>query len=138
VATLQTGRTPLKVIAVAERASALAEKAVEDFKAAHSPPAFACREGCDWCCHLHRLPHLHMLVLRSKDIGIIGVGEGTTLPVASHLHGYLRLDQAEFYRIAQPTWKLGVRFLNWGPRPHFDYALGWQFDYRFPGLSRPF
>jgi hypothetical protein len=53
VETLKTGRTPLKVIEVAERASALAEKAVEDFKASHPPPAFACREGCDWCCHLN-------------------------------------------------------------------------------------
>ena len=52
----------------------------------------------------HRLPHLSVLVLRSKDIGIIGVGEGTTLPVVHHLHGYLRLDQAEYHRIAQPTW----------------------------------
>jgi tryptophan halogenase len=84
----------------------------------------------------HRLPHLRVLVLRSKDIGIIGVGEGTTLPVVSHLHGYLRIDPAEFYRIAQPTWKMGVRFLNWGPRPYFDYALGRQFDCRFPGLSK--
>ena len=34
-------------------------------------------------------PQLRVLVLRSKDIGIIGVGEGTTLPVVSHLHEYL-------------------------------------------------
>ena len=53
VETLKAGRTPLTVIEVAERASALAEKAVEDFKASHPPPASACREGCDWCCHLH-------------------------------------------------------------------------------------
>jgi tryptophan halogenase len=83
----------------------------------------------------HRLPQLRVRVLRSKDIGIIGVGEGTTLPVVSHLHGYLRLDLAEFYRVAQPTWKIGIRFL-WGPRPYFDYALGRQFDCRFPGLRK--
>src|SRR5262249_55608911 len=51
--TLKTGRTPLTVIEVAERASALAENAVESFKASHPPPALACREGCDWCCHLN-------------------------------------------------------------------------------------
>jgi tryptophan 7-halogenase len=83
----------------------------------------------------YRLPQLRVTVLRSKDIGIIGVGEGTALPVINHLHGYLRLDPAEFHRIAQPTWKLGIRFL-WGPRSYFDYVLNRQFDLRFPGLPK--
>src|SRR5262249_36634478 len=39
------------------------------------------------------------------------------------------------HQIAQPTWKLGVRFL-WGPRPYFDYALNRQFTYTFPGLPK--
>jgi hypothetical protein len=51
-ATLKSGRTPLKVIEVAERASVLAEQAIANFKAAHPPPPLACGEGCDWCCHL--------------------------------------------------------------------------------------
>ena len=76
-----------------------------------------------------RLPELRVTVLRSKDIGIIGVGEGTTIPVLNHLHGYLGIDHAEFHRIAQPTYKLGIRFL-WGPRPYFDYALSTQLDVR--------
>ncbi len=83
----------------------------------------------------HRLPSLHVTVLRSKELGIIGVGEGTTIPVVQHLHGYLRVDQTEFHRLAQPTWKLGIRFL-WGPRPYFDYALGRQLDGRFPGMPK--
>jgi tryptophan 7-halogenase len=83
----------------------------------------------------HRHPGLPVTVLRSKDIGIIGVGEGTTVPVLDHLHGYLRIDQAEFHRIAQPTWKLGVRFL-WGPRPYFDYGLSRQLDVRYEGMSK--
>jgi hypothetical protein len=52
VAILKRGRTPLNVIAVAERGACVAEKAIADFKAAHPPPPLACREGCDWCCHL--------------------------------------------------------------------------------------
>jgi Fe-S-cluster containining protein len=52
VATLQTGRTPLKVIEVAEHATALAEKTIQDFMVANPAPPSACREGCDWCCHL--------------------------------------------------------------------------------------
>ena len=82
-----------------------------------------------------RLPKLLVTVLRSKDIGIIGVGEGTTVPVLQHLHGYLEIDHNEFHRIAQPTWKLGVRFL-WGPRPYFDYGLSTQLDVRFEGMSK--
>jgi tryptophan halogenase len=83
----------------------------------------------------HRHPRLPVTVLRSKDIGIIGVGEGTTVPVLDHLHGYLRMDLTEFYRIAQPTWKLGIRFL-WGPRPYFDYGLSRQLDLRFEGMAK--
>jgi tryptophan halogenase len=83
----------------------------------------------------HRLPQMRVTVLRSRDIGIIGVGEGTTIPVLSHLHGYLGIDHAEFHRIAQPTWKLAVRFL-WGPRSYFDYALSRQLDLRFQGMSK--
>src|SRR3974390_443242 len=68
----------------------------------------------------HRLPMVDVTVLRSKDIGIIGVGEGTTVGVPQHLFFYLGLDQKEFYRIAEPQWKLGIRFI-WGKRPFFDY-----------------
>jgi Fe-S-cluster containining protein len=52
VAALRTGRTPLKVIEVAERATALAEKTIQDFMVTNPPPPLACREGCDWCCYL--------------------------------------------------------------------------------------
>jgi Tryptophan halogenase len=83
----------------------------------------------------HRLPDLRVTVLRSKDIGIIGVGEGTTVPVLRHVHGYLRIDHADFHRVAQPTWKLGVRFL-WGPRPYFDYGLSTQLDVRYEGVAK--
>ena len=83
-----------------------------------------------------RLPELAVTVLRSSDIGIIGVGEGTTIPVAAHLHEYLGIPIDEFHRLAKPTWKLGIRFLNWGPRPYFDYALGQQYDVLYPGMSR--
>src|SRR5262245_5077265 len=48
---LKTGRTPLKVIEVAETAVVLAEQAVAQAKKKHPPPALACKEGCDWCCH---------------------------------------------------------------------------------------
>ena len=45
-----------------------------------------------------RLPQLDVTILRSPDIGIIGVGEGTTISVPDHLHCNLNLDAAELHR----------------------------------------
>ena len=83
-----------------------------------------------------KLPALTVTVVRSSDIGVIGVGEGTTPALPKHLFGYLGLSQARFYRQAEPTWKLGIRFL-WGPRPHFDYTFEHQLDGKWNNLPRP-
>src|SRR5215207_6506824 len=83
-----------------------------------------------------RLPALRVTVIRSKEIGIIGVGEGTTVSVPNYLHGYLKIDPAEFIRVARPTYKLGIRFL-WGPGPFFNYTFSTQFDQQLRVLSRP-
>jgi tryptophan halogenase len=82
-----------------------------------------------------RLPQLTVQVLHSRELGIIGVGEGTTPVLPRYLHGYLNIDLAEFYREAQPTWKLGIRFL-WGTRPHFNYTFHSQVDSQFQALSK--
>ena len=76
-----------------------------------------------------KLPDLDVLVIRSKDIGIIGVGEGSTVALTRFLHEYLRVGAKRFYETAQPTWKLGLRFL-WGPRPVFHYSFGPGLDLR--------
>ncbi len=83
-----------------------------------------------------RHPSIAVTLLRSKDIGIIGVGEGTTVAVTSHLHGYLGIDPGKFHREAHPVAKLGIRFL-WGSRPYFDYAFAQQLDTKIPPLSKP-
>src|SRR6185436_16249277 len=57
-----------------------------------------------------KMPELPVTVLRSKDIGIIGVGEGTTPNVPLHMFGYLGINPGELHRLAQPSWKLGIRF----------------------------
>jgi tryptophan halogenase len=82
------------------------------------------------------LPGLPVTLIRSKDIGIIGVGEGTTVSVPNFLHGFLKIDPLEFHRLARPTYKLGIKFL-WGPRPYFNYTFSPQFDMRYRMLSRP-
>ncbi len=83
-----------------------------------------------------RMPQLDVAVIRSKEIGIIGVGEGSTGILPAHLHGYLGIDQREFYAKADPIWKLGIRFL-WGERPFFDYSFARQFNVHYPQLPRP-
>jgi tryptophan halogenase len=80
-------------------------------------------------------PDLPVTVLRSKEIGIIGVGEGTIQSMPYHLHGYVGVDLARFYREAQPTWKLGIWFI-WGPRPYFHYTFTTQCDSRYLKLSK--
>jgi tryptophan halogenase len=76
-----------------------------------------------------RLPDLAVEVIRSKDIGVIGVGEGSTVGLYRFLHNYLRIPFKTFLELAQPTWKLGLKFL-WGRRPHFYYPFG-------PGMENP-
>jgi tryptophan 7-halogenase len=82
-----------------------------------------------------RAPGLAVTVVRSRDIPIIGVGEGSTGILTRHLHGYLGIDFAEFYRLAEPQWKLGIRFL-WGRRPFFDYSFAPQLEQFVEGLPR--
>ena len=82
-----------------------------------------------------KVPQLDVRVVRSSDIGVIGVGEGTTPAMPHHLFGLLGINQAMFYKHAEPTWKLGVRFL-WGPRDHFDYTFDRQLDGQWSQSSR--
>ncbi len=81
------------------------------------------------------MPWLNVEVVRSPEIGVIGVGEGTTPYFRYHLLDFLRFDPNQFYAEAQPTWKLGGRFL-WGPRAAFNYTFATQYEDRIPGLSR--
>ncbi len=82
-----------------------------------------------------RLPHLAVQLVRSPEIGTIGVGEGTTIAFPEHLFDYLGLARAGFHAHAEPTWKLGLRML-WGPRDRFFYVFNDQFDARVTQLSR--
>lgn len=82
-----------------------------------------------------KVPDLEVRVLRSQDIGVIGVGEGTTPSFPRHFFEYLKVKPQGFYEQAQPTWKLGVRFL-WGRRPQFFYTFALELEQRFPELGR--
>jgi tryptophan 7-halogenase len=82
------------------------------------------------------IPQLKITIIRSREIGVIGVGESTTPAMPRVLHGYLELDPGEFHRRVLPSLKLGIRFL-WGPRAFFDYAFNRELDCKFRELRRP-
>ena len=75
-------------------------------------------------------------VVRSPDIGVIGVGESSTPNVPFHLFQYLGIPERRFYALVEPTWKMGIHFI-WGPRAFFEYTFEIQLDSRFPQLPRP-
>ncbi len=82
-----------------------------------------------------KLPHLNVRVIRSADIGVIGVGEGTTQLFPKFFFEQLGLKIDRFYAGAEPTWKLGIRFI-WGPRPYFHYSFTKPFGSRLSDLER--
>lgn len=83
-----------------------------------------------------KLPQVVVRIVRSPEIGVVGVGESTTPNVPAFLFEYLGIDRRMFYKLAEPTWKLGIHFL-WGPRAFYEYPFALQLDARVNDLPRP-
>ena len=69
-------------------------------------------------------------LVESDEIGIIGVGEAT-IPNIRNYNGTLEIDEDEFLRATQGTFKLGIEFVDWG-------AIGERYIHGFGkiGLDR--
>ena len=85
----------------------------------------------------HLMKGVEICVLESPTVGVIGVGEGSTVALTDFLHGFLKIGLKKFHEVANPTWKLGLRFV-WGPRPYFNYPFGPGLEVRaHPSVPRP-
>jgi tryptophan halogenase len=82
-----------------------------------------------------KLPQLKVCLIRSPEIGIIGVGEGSTPPFTRFIHDFLGIPLQEFIRHTQPGLKTGTRF-HWGPRSHFYFPFGLYMAMKVSDLPR--
>ncbi len=72
------------------------------------------------CLIAHRWPRVAVTVVESPDIGIIGVGEGST-PQLKAMFDTLGIAEAEWMPACNATYKTGISFHGWSSRAGFEH-----------------
>lgn len=74
-------------------------------------------------------PNLSITMIESSQIGIIGVGEGSTEHWKKFLE-HVEIDVPTLFREAGATFKIGIKFTNWhGDGTHYFHSLSEQYGF---------
>lgn len=80
-----------------------------------------------------KYPAVNISIIKSSDIGIIGVGEGST----EHWDEFMRfvgIDHLELINKTDATVKIGILFKDWNLNSEYVHSVG---QHSLSGLSRP-
>ncbi len=80
--------------------------------------------ACHW-----RDQDFEITLLESPEIGIVGVGEGST-PQLKSFFDFIGVDESEWMPACNATFKNGISFKNWSTKPGFD-----QYFHPFPSQT---
>ncbi|WP_129646839.1 tryptophan halogenase family protein [Peristeroidobacter agariperforans] len=83
----------------------------------------------------HALKGAHPISLvESEEIGTVGVGEAT-IPPLQFFNKVLGINEREFVRATQATFKLGIQFRNWGDAGQRYFHQFGEFGANIDGIS---